>query len=257
MTPDQDSASGLEDSDRIDRRIAHGVYRITHNKRDIGEELWGVFGLRDGGYRLMSEVDLTWPIANQQRVRLDLDAMWSARSLWAQIDANATRYAASFTVDDHEIEVEVRSQPLRYADTQRANHDRFKEAAATKLEVAERLPRTANTLLDYASTLLNFAHLRLLKLPEGGSVNVRTIAPAQPTLQPLIIEQTYTFTRIEQITSALSGYATARRYVITESADRAPITTLWTDEHDIALRLEILAGAETHGCELTAYTWNG
>lgn len=257
MTADQDFDSGLEDSDRIDRRMAHGVYRITHNKREIGEELWGIFGLRDGGYRLMSEVDLTWPIANQQRVRLDLDALWSARALWAQIDANAIRYAASFTVDDDEIDVEVRSQPLRYADAHRSQNDRFKEAAATKLEVAERLSRTANTLLDYASTLLNFAHLRLLKLPEGGSAEVRAIAPAQPTLEPMVIEQTYTFTRIEQITSALSGYATARRYVITESGDRAPITTLWTDEHDIALRLEILAGAETHGCELTAYTWNG
>jgi hypothetical protein len=273
---DPDFPESFDDADRIDRRIAHGVYRITHNKRDIGQELWGIFGLKEGGYRVMSEIDLRWPVENQQRTRFDLGADWQPRVLWVQIDAEDTRRFATYAPDDSDaIEVAIYEQPLRHADRDSGagkkttvsmtpiGKQKQQLSAAThglaqpRQILVTQLARTPTTLLDFGSTLFNFAHLRLLRLAMGHSASVTTVIPSQPTLAPMTVNQTYTFTRTEQIANALDGFNTARRYVITEDGDNAPITTLWTDDRDIAIRQEIMMGNELHGCDLVSYTWLG
>ena len=109
----------LEQGDRVSRRVAHGVYRILHNRKVVGEELWGIFGLRTGGYRLMAEIDLKWPVNNQQRVRLDVNSSWQTQSLWAQIDAQGRRRVAHYTPAEAGLEVNVMEGALRYADAGR------------------------------------------------------------------------------------------------------------------------------------------
>ncbi len=265
----------LDEADRIDRRIAHGVYRITHNKREVGNELWGIFGLKDGGYRIMSEIDLRWPVENQQRTRYDLDAGWNPRVLWVQIDVDGNRRFATYTPDDGDaIDIAVYEQPLRYTERdsragakkttvsmapigKAVQNQTFKPNVQPRQVLALQQPRTAITMLDFGSTLFNFTHLRLLGLKMGSSIEIETLIPSQPLLVPMSVQQTYTFTRTEQIASALDGYNDAQRYVITENGDDAPITTLWTDERGIALRQEIIMGNEIHGCELVSYKWIG
>jgi hypothetical protein len=242
----------LDSSDRIGRRVAHGVYRITHNKREIGEELWGVFSLREGGYRLMSEIDLKWPVLNQQRSRLDLDANWRASMLWVQIDAQGLRRQATYVPDGEAIEVAVLEQPLRYTEAT----ETLREGVPAKTVLETRIPTTQRTLLDFGSTLFNFAHLKVLPMREGESLPMTALVPRQPSLEPLQIKQTYTFARVEQIANSINGYDQARRYVIAEEGDHSPVTVIWTDLHGITLRQQIQIGDATHGCELVSYRWH-
>jgi hypothetical protein len=251
------------DEARIATRIANGVYRINHNKREIGEELWGIFALKDGGYRLLTEVSLQWPIACSQRVRFDLEADWVPRVLWVQLDTPGLRRVATYAPDLQHFGISVYEQPLRNGDNRARNGgntlttDGFRNANPPRQIFHDSVGRTLATFLDFGSTLFNFAHLRALRLKVGGEVSITTVVPMQPSLLPMQIRQTYTYTRDEQMTNSITGFAAARRYVITEEGDRAPITTLWNDAHDVCLRQEIVMGTESHGCELVHYEWHG
>lgn len=258
---DFDLQGELDQSSRIDRRIAHGVYRISHNKREIGEELWGVFGLKNGGYRLMTEIDLKWPVPNQQHARFDLTKDWHGDALWIQIDAEGARRIATYFVEGDIVDVSVFEQPLRYPDNGHASRlpreqvDRLREHIPPRQVLSTQIALTPSTFLDFGSTLFNFAHLKRIALQAGQSVPMTAIIASQPDLTPLAIRQTYAFTRVEQVTNSLDGYGAARRYVITEEGDDAPVSTLWTDERGITLRQEVAMRGELHGCELISYTW--
>jgi hypothetical protein len=251
----------LEQGDRVSRRVAHGVYRILHNRKVVGEELWGIFGLRAGGYRLMAEIVLHWPAPNQQRVRLDVDATWQTQTLWAQIDLHGKRRVAHYTPSGSGIEVSVMEGALRYADAGRNADQPFQLAPAAKPRPAlnTTLPAKGDVFLDFGSTLLNFAHLKRIELLPGKSVDIQTIVLMQPALEPLSLVQVYTYQRDEQITSLIEPYVNTRRVTIEErdglSEAVAPVTTLWIDEHGIAVKQDVLLGRDTHGCELTSYTW--
>jgi len=253
----------LEQGDRVSRRVAHGVYRILHNRKVVGEELWGIFGLRTGGYRLMAEIDLKWPVVNQQRVRLDVDSNWQTQSLWAQIDAQGRRRVAQYTPAAEGIEVSVMEGSLRYADAGRNADQPFQLAPAAKAKpvLNTTLPANGDVFLDFGSTLLNFAHLKRMKLAPGKPLDIQTIVVMQPALEPLPIVQVYTYQRDEQITSLIEPYVNTRRIMIEErdglSEAGAPVTTLWVDDHGVAVKQDVLLGRETHGCELTSYTWQG
>lgn len=250
----------LDQSDRVARRLAHGAYRVTHNGADVGEELWGILALRGGGYRLMSEIELSWPVPNKQRARLDLDAAWRARRLWAQIDAEGKRRVAYYTPDQGVLEVTVDEEALRHADPRsRAGADSLYVPAAAKPRRAyaeSALFDEDTTFLDFGSTLFNFAHLRRLSLRPGEQVEVRTVVATQPALRPLPVSQTYAYVRDEQITTRWQPFLHARRYRIAEHGGKAaPVTTLWTDAHGVALKQEVQLGKDAHGCELVAYEW--
>jgi hypothetical protein len=250
-----------DSTERISHRIASGVYRIFHNKRDIGEELWGIFALKDGGMRLLTEIALDWPVPNQQRARFDLNADWTPRVLWLQLDVNGTRRVATYTPEEAVFGISVYEQSLRGTEHSAATaHDRttdgFRQSHPPRQTLSTTLPRSLASYLDFGSTLFNFAHLKLIALPLGASIGITAVVATQPALTPIQIKQTYTFTREEQISNSITGYGAARRYVITEDGERAPISTLWTDNRGIALRQEILMGNETHGCELVSYTWD-
>jgi hypothetical protein len=266
-----DLMDDIEAIDRIDRRIAHGVYRIFHNKRDIGQELWGVFALKAGGYRLMSEIELQWPVENKQWLRYDLAEDWSPQLLWVQIDVDGMRRFTTYAPDaDAAYDINIYEQSIRHAE----HNDAVRKTTTAMKPVGSKpktdqmnpiLPprqilnrsfeRSANMHLDFGSTLMNTAQLRQLGLKLGASATMTALIPSQPSLEPLTVNQT--FTRVEDVSSIMDGYASARRYVVTEEGEGAPHSTLWTDAHDIVLRLEIMMGNESHGCELVSYQWLG
>lgn len=256
----------LDKSDRITRRIAHGVYRILHNRRVVGEELWGIFGLLSGGYRLMTEIDLRWPVPNQQRAQLDLDSSWSARKLWVQLDLEGRRRVAHYIPSDGELEITIYEEPLRYADPDRVPREQqLQLSVATKARrvYAARANYGPHIFLDYGSTLLNFAHLRRLRhLKPGSQAQIETVVVTQPLLEPLSLSQTYCYVRDEQITSLIEPFMIARRYTIEEhiagkDKDHMPFTTLWADPYGVIVKQDVLLGKETHGCELVNYRWIG
>lgn len=255
-----DPSNDLDQSDRIKRRIAHGVYRIARDRKDIGEELWGIFAMMKGGYRLMTEIDLTYPVRNQQRVRIDLDDDWNTRAMWVQIDANGTRRFADYVLDEGLIDVRVFEQPLPYAESQKSKSqiDRLRETIPPKQVWSEQFVKTTNTFVDFGSTMLNFAHLRQLKLREGDSIEMQALVATQPSLEPVQLKQTFTYVRDEKITTTyLDAHISSRRYTIVEHAlNNPPTTTLWTDHRGIALRQEVRLDGHVHGCELTSYRWN-
>jgi hypothetical protein len=254
----------LDQSDRVARRIAHGAYRIAHNGASVGEELWGILALRGGGYRLMSEIDLRWPVPNKQRSRLDLDPKWLAIRLWVQIDAEGKRRIAHYVPSAGMLEVSVDEEALGHADNGRGRPSKdqaYAPAAANpRRTYSESSLYDENaTFLDFGSTLFNFAHLRRLNLGPGQQVQVRTVVATQPSLRPLVIEQIYAYVRDEQITTQLQPFLHSRRYRIEELGEgrSAPVTTLWTDAHGVALKQDVQLGKEVHGCELISYAWIG
>ncbi|GIV85549.1 MAG: hypothetical protein KatS3mg052_2556 [Candidatus Roseilinea sp.] len=255
----------LDTSDRFTRRIAHGVYRILHNRRVVGEELWGIFGLCGGGYRLMTEIDLIWPIRNQQRAHLDLDHTWSARKFWVKLDLEGKRRVAHYTPSGNELEIIIDEEPLRFGDPNRAPREQSSTPAVTtkaRCLYASKVAYGSHTFLDYGSALLNFAHLRRLPLKPGAQVQIEAIVVTQPSLEPLVLSQTYCYVRDEQITSLVQPFMVTRRYTIEEHVagggnNDAPFTTIWTDLHDVVIKQEVLLGKETHGCELVSYQWLG
>ena len=114
----------------------------------------------------------------------------------------------------------------------------------------------AATFLDFGSTLFNFAHLRRLSLGQGQMAQVNTVVATQPSLRPLPVTQTYHYVRDEQITTRLQPFLHSRRYRIEELGGKgAPVTTLWTDAHGVALKQEVQLGKDAHGCELVSYEW--
>jgi len=255
----------LDSSDRITRRIAHGVYRIVHNRELVGEELWGIFGLLSGAYRLMTEIDLRWPFPNQQRAQLDLNADWQASKLWVQVDAEGKRRVARYLLTEGALEIAVFEEPSRYGDIPRTPRDQsLALAAATRAKsvYTGRATHRPDTFLDYGSTLMNFAHLRRLPLKPGAQVRIHTIVVTQPSLEPLQVTQTYTYVRDEQISSLVMPFMSTRRYTIQEHLStndqrEGPFTTIWTDQHGVVVKQEVLLGKETHGCELVSYQWVG
>jgi hypothetical protein len=262
--------SDRADAIRVERRIAHGVYRITHNRKVVGEELWGVFALRQGGYRLMAEIDLTWPIPNQQRAMLDLRDDWLARKLWVQIDAEGKRRKATYTPVESEVQIEVYEEPLRYSEAklERGGREQPLNLAASpppRQVLQTRASYDDNTFLDFGSTLFNFAHLRRLNLmPDGANqrVEIAALVVTQPTLEPLKLVQTYAYIREEQVSMSLQPYIRAYRYLIEEregapNLANPPTATIWTDDHGIAIKQEVLLDKDVHGCELTSYQWVG
>jgi len=250
----------LDGSSRVTHRIAHGVYRITHNRRLVGEELWGIFGLLSGGYRLMTEIDLTWPVQNQQRAQLDLDTNWKVQQLRVQLDLEGRRRSACYLFTDGEIEITVHEEPLRYAEAMRTTREAAAQPMAPKRVYANKLVCSPSTFLDYGSPLMNFAHLRRLSLGTGEQTQIHAVVVTQPLLEPLVLRQTYTYVRDEQLSTTIMPFMTAHRYMIEEhtlsqNQSAGPVTTLWTDQHKIVLKQEVLMGKDTHACEMVSYAW--
>jgi len=248
----------LDGSARVASRIAHGVYQIARNRRVVGEELWGIFGLLSGGYRLMTEIDLTWPIPNQQRAQLDLDAEWRGQQLRIQFDLEGKRRSACYLFRDGEIEITVYEEALRFGEVSRLPREGAAPEAAPKQVYARKLTYSPSTFLDYGSPLMNFAHLRRLSLIAGGQTQIQTVVVTQPLLEPLVLRQTYTYVRDEQLSTTVMPFMTTRRYLIEEHPQdqpAGPVTTLWTDQHSIVLKQEARVGKDTHVCEMTSYAW--
>jgi len=260
----------LDNSDRVSQRIAHGVYRIIHNRKEVGEELWGIFGLHGGGFRIMTEIDLQWPIPNQQRARLDLDVTWHEQHLFVQLDAEGKRHRATYFLSEGGAEVNVFEEPLRYADVMQGNRGKaadqsFQHAgnAQAKRVFGDTLTYGDDTFFDFGSTLMNFVHLKRLNLKLNGQAAMRAIVAMQPSLEPLTIVQTYRYVRNEVISTVVQPAVNTRRYTIEEqsqantNAGDSPTTTIWVDDHGIVLKQDVLLGKDTHACELVRYAWQG
>ena len=262
----------LDQTERISRRIAHGVYRLSHARKPIGEELWGIFGLRGtgdspGGYRLMSEIDSRWPLPNQQRARLDLDENWVARKLWVEVDAGNARRTAVYEPNRaaRSVLISVTESLLRYADGGKSSGKQGRRAEAQlvlkapeagKLVYEDQLPFDENTYLDFGSTLFNFAHLKRVDMSKD-KATIKAIVVKLPSLEPLPLTQSYEYVTEEPVNSLLYSQQLAHCYKIIETDGGSAVTTFWSDSHGIILKQEVNWKNEWHGCELTSYKWVG
>ncbi|MGQ9814554.1 MAG: hypothetical protein ACUVR3_05310 [Candidatus Roseilinea sp.] len=79
----------------------------------MGDEVWGIFGMLNGGYRLLTEIEQEWPVPHQQRICLDVDSRWRPKILWAQVDAQGERYNAQFTVVADIVRVHIQHAALQ------------------------------------------------------------------------------------------------------------------------------------------------
>ena len=268
---DLSDLSDLDQTDRISRRIAHGVYRLTHAHKPIGEELWGIFGLRGvdgkpGGYRLMSEIDSRWPLPNQQRARLDLDESWMARKLWVEVDAGSARRTAIYEPNRtaRSVLISITESLLRYADGGKQMRSDasakaqlvLKAPDAGKLVYEDQLPFDENSYLDFGSTLFNFAHLKRVDMSKDRAT-IKAIVVKLPSLEPLPLTQTYEYVTEEPVNSMLYTQQLAHCHKIVETDGGSAVTTFWSDAHGIILKQDVNWKNEWHGCELTSYKWVG
>jgi hypothetical protein len=211
-----------------------------------------------GGYRLLTEIDLTWPVPNQQRAQLDLDAHWRAQQLRVQLDLEGKRRSARYLYCDGEIEVTVYEEPLRYGEAIWVTRESAAQPVPPKCVYSRKLACSPSTFLDYGSPLMNFAHLRRLSLTTGNQAHIQTVVVTQPLLEPLALCQTYTYVRDEQLSTAIMPFMTTHRYLIEEHSQHqhaGPLTTLWTDQHNVVLKQEVMMGKDTHACEMVSYAW--
>ena len=268
LGPPETSELALDQTERISRRVAHGVYKLTHARKPIGEELWGIFGLRGsgespGGYRLMSEIDSRWPLPNQQRARLDLDENWLARKLWVEVDAGNARRTAIYTPDREArmVHITITESLLRYAEGSKGGRGAdaqltLKAPDAGKQVFEDRLPFDENTYLDFGSTLFNFAHLKRVDMSKD-KASIKAIVVKLPSLEPLALTQTYEYVTEEPVNSLLYSQQLAHCYKIIETGGGSAVTTFWSDSHGVILKQEVNLKNEWHGCELTSYKWVG
>ena len=198
----------LDTADRISQRIAHGVYRITHGKRVVGEELWGIFGLRSGGFRLMSEIDLKSPMPNKQRAQLDLDEHWQARKLWVEVDVDGRRRMATYTPDRpaNLLFIQVSELLLRYVDSGKGGRSldgpfMLNPPDKSKVVYEDEVPFDSQSYLDFASTLFNFAHFKRIsnQLREKNKARIKAVVVKLPSLEPLLLKQTYEYITDEPV----------------------------------------------------------
>src|SRR5512143_1056216 len=110
-----------DQSMRVARRMAHGVYRLSHGNTDIGEEVWGIFALLNGSYRLMTDIDLQWPVPNMQRVQMHVDTGWDLQELWAEVDLPPTRRMASYVPADDKLNIEITETRLHEHEDEQHN----------------------------------------------------------------------------------------------------------------------------------------
>ena len=264
---------GTDQSLRIARRLAHGVYKLTRDGRDIGEEVWSVFALLNSGYRVMTEIDQKWPMAHEQRVQLDVDEHWNVQGMWVQIDIGSVRRMAACKPADNMLNVELTDQRLNEEDQLRSKwKQRSKSGAvpparnppASSVSAASagvnksvtqvQAPFEPNTHLDFASALSNYVVLQRLKLEQGGQATFNSIVLSLPTLVPISVEQTYTYDS-EDAQREDPIKPLGRQYSIVETAPPNLRTTFWTDEHDIVLKQELLLHGARHVCEMVNYRW--
>jgi hypothetical protein len=254
-----------DQSTRVARRLAHGVYRLTHGGREIGEEVWGIFALLNGAYRLMTDIDLTWPIKNAQRAQLDLDARWNTHGVWAQVDINNIRRMASYIPEGNTLSVEIMETRLHeHEEEQRNYRARLRNsggvlsleparlnsgATSGRTVLQQELPFDAATFLDFGSTMFNFVILQRLQLTLGSSATFNTVVLTLPSLEPLSIRQTYRYESDETL-----GNDPARRYTITETGSPGT-TTFWTDARGIVIKQELPLDGVAHICEMLNYRW--
>ena len=268
--PPADIEFSADQSSRVARRLAHGVYRLTHGEREIGEEVWGIFALLNGTYRLLTDIDLAWPVTNTQHVQLDLDARWKIQGLWVHVDLNHSRRVASYIPEDDGLSIEIVESRVRERDEeQRSNRARLRNPAGVITTVPARptvnvagakpvlqreLPFQATSFLDYASTMFNFVILQRLQLLQGASATFNTVVVTLPSLEPLNIQQTYHYEGDEALGDD-EAKPLARRYTITETGSPDTVTTFWTDARGIVVRQQLPLDGELHVCEMVNYRW--
>lgn len=262
-----------DQSIRVARRLAHGVYKLTRDGRDIGEEVWSIFALLNSGYRLMAEIDQKWPMTHEQRVQLDVDEHWNAQGMWVQIDIGNVRRMAACIPADNVLNVELTDQRLNEEDQLRSKWKQRSKAGAVpparnppapsvsaatagvnKSVAQVQAPFEANTHLDFASALSNYVALQRLKLEQGSQATFNSIVLSLPTLVPINVEQTYSYDP-EDAQREDPIKPLGRQYSIVETAPPNLKTTFWTDEHGIVLKQELMLHGARHVCEMVNYRW--
>ena len=245
-----------EDTLRIERRLADGVYRILHGEQQVGEENWAILSLKGGGYRVMTELHLDWPKTHQQRAELDTDANWNPLGLWVEIDINGKRRSATYLVEQGNVlDVRITEQKLPANEDTAGGRGRTRPAPPPKTVLARSYGFDPEANFDFASALFNFVILQRLKLSVGRTGMFESVVVSLPTLEPIAVQQSYAYVRDEPLDRE-TGQGLARRYTIREMDGEEAVTTFWTDERGLVIRQSVVVDGEPHGCEMAEYRWN-
>ncbi len=272
-----ESDYSIDQTTRVERRIAHGQYALTHGGNDVGEEVWVIFALRNGMFRCLTEVDQEWPVPHHRRAQLDMDGHWNPRALWAQVDLNSTRTMGTYLATEGALDIEITSARLHEEEHAGRSHVMHNSPGASRFVNAEltrdsassnnanlgaqivwhnEIPFQPGTYLDYASALFNFVMLQHLRLAPGGHADFDSVVLTLPSLEPLRVQQTYARQEDETIILG-SDQVPTQRYAITETASPNLLTTFWTDAHGIVLRQELALEGLPYRCEVLSYNWLG
>jgi hypothetical protein len=266
----------LDQSTRVARRVAYGTYWLSHAGAATGEEAWGVFALRSGGFRILADIAQTWPVPNQQRVRIDLDAGWRVERLWAQVDMEGARRSATYAPAGGEIDIQIIEARLRQEDDSAARRGLSKAGAdgtdaavrvqrpaqararveKGRLVSHQRLPWNPGAHLDFGSALFNTIALRRAALRADAPLALDSIVLTLPSLEPLRIAQEYLYERDEPVRGDETRPA-ARRYRIREQTAKQAATTFWADDRHIVLAQELELDGAPHACDIGQYVWAG
>lgn len=254
LTEHDDVAS--DDTLRIERRVADGVYRILHGEAEVGEENWAILALKGGGYRLMTELHLNWPKAHQQRAKLDTDERWKPLGLWVEIDLNGKRRSANYWIEEGGVlDVRITEQKLPADIDPPAARGHPRPTPQPRTVLARAYAFDPDTNFDFASALFNFVVLKRLNLALGQSTAFESVVVSLPSLEPIAIQQSYAYIRDEPLDRD-AGTGLARRHTIREMDGEDAVTTFWTDARGLVIRQTVILDGVQHGCEMVTYRWN-
>lgn len=275
MTTLDDADISLDQSARIAHRVAFGAYRLSHDNQPIGDEVWGIFSLLNGGYRIMTDIDLEWPVPNQQRARMDLDGRWRIERLWVQVDAEGIRRVATYTPIGDVVEIQIAESRLRNDEdvTRIARSDGRSSAKPhndhrirllrpkpepSRITWQQQLPFTPVTHLDFGSTLFNFVALKRNTLSLNMPVTFDAIVITLPSLAPLCVEQVYTYERDEPVRHDPLRPLSRRHQILEKGIQEmspSSVTTFWADDRGITLAQELDLNGVPHGCDIAQHNW--
>lgn len=254
----------LDQSMRVQDRVANGAYRITRGKHVVGEELWQVLRLRSGILRVMTEISMAWPVEHHHRVRYDVAEGWQIEALWIEVESQGTRFTGTFTPDEGEtLRARVTSATIHRDESAKSKADQEAQpqtfrAAPSKLVRDERLPFPAGAQIDFNSPMFNYVILKRLGLDRSAAwqTTFNAIVITLPQLEPVLVKETYAW--LDQQPPKDNRYTFPLwRYRITETGNPDAVTDFWTNERGIVAQQHVTLNGVPVDTAMTSYRWHG
>ncbi len=195
--------------------IATGLYYVHHGERKLGEESFQLFELPNGqGYHLQSAMVLQWPLPHAQRITLELDPSWGARTAHIELEAEGHLTLARYQIEGKLLKTRIEATGQR--------------------PVELNLPWDG-AFWDYPSGLFAVALCKRMKLSPGDSAPLNLLRLTLPSLQPTPLR--CTCTRLFDHTHAfkLGNFFVKEFALLSQSQE---LLHTWIDEAGVPLRID-------------------